>query len=102
MTLLNERLQHKANKGDYQQLMVVLFGSDQLDLLEYNRVVEGLNEISPTIFMAKMSKLFDIEILDRPEKPRKKHEITLFVNREWYRLTWKASILKEFKAQKII
>ena len=36
MALLNERLKNKADAGNYQQLMVVLFGSDQLDLLEYN------------------------------------------------------------------
>ncbi len=102
LALLNERLKHKPNKGNYKQLMVVLFGSDQLDLLEYNRVVEGLNETSPTIFMAKLSNLFNVEILNRPEKPRQKHQITLFINREWYRLTWKSKVLKEFKAKKII
>lgn len=102
MALLNERLKDKANAGNYQQLMVVLFGSDQLDLLEYNRVVEGLNETSPTIFMAKLANLFDIEILDKPEKPYQKHQITLLINREWYRLTWKNKVLKEYKTKKII
>ena len=102
MTLLNERLTNKANSGNYKQLMVVLFGSDQLDLLEYNRVVEGLNETSPTIFMAKLSNLFEIEILDRPEKPHQKHQISLFVNREWYRLTWKKKVLKEYKEKEVI
>lgn len=102
MALLNERLKGKADAGNYQKLMVVLFGSDQLDLLEYNRVVEGLNEITPTKFMAKLSRLFEIEPLDAARKPFKKHEITLFINREWYALTWKKAILKEFKAQKVI
>ena len=102
MALLNERLKDRADMGTYNQLMVVLFGSDQLDLLEYNRVVEGLNETSPTIFMAKLASLFEIEILDAPEKPHQKHQITLLINREWYRLTWKDRVLKEYKAKKII
>jgi len=102
MALLNERLKSKGESGNYQQLMVVLFGSDQLDLLEYNRVVEGLNETSPTTFMAKLSYLFDITPLDTPQKPVKKHQITLFINREWYMLTWKKAILKEFKAKNIL
>ncbi|MEM1122432.1 MAG: DUF1015 family protein, partial [Bacteroidota bacterium] len=102
MALLNERLKDKEKAGSYEQLMVVLFGSDQLDLLEYNRVVDGLNECTPTLFMAKLSQLFDIELLESAQKPFKKHQITLFINREWYRLTWKKSVLKEFKNQKII
>ncbi len=102
MALLNERLKNNETAGKYEQLMVVLFGSDQLDLLEYNRVVEGLNETSPTSFMAKLSRLFEIESLDQPTKPQKKHQITLFINREWYRLAWKKSVLKEFAAKKII
>ena len=102
MALLNERLKNKEVSGNYEHLMVVLFGSDQLDLLEFNRVVDGLNETTSTSFMAKISKLCEIELLDEPTKPQKKHQITLFINREWYRLTWKKSVLKEFTDQKII
>ncbi len=102
MTLLNQRLKNNLEYGDYNQLMVALFGSDQLDILEYNRVIEGLNECSPTVFIAKLSQVFDIRILKRPEKPVKKHEITLFINREWYKLTWKQSVLMEFAREKAI
>ena len=102
MVLLNERLKDRQDIGNYNQLMVVLFGSDQLDLLEYNRVVEGLNETSPTIFMAKLANFFEIEILDTPEKPHQKHQITLLINREWYRLTWKKKVLKEYKEKEAI
>ncbi|MEM1119526.1 MAG: DUF1015 family protein [Bacteroidota bacterium] len=102
MALLKERLKDKPDKGQYNQLLVALFGSDQLDLLEYNRVVEGLNEISPTAFMAKLSRLFEIDPLHGAQKPLQKHQITLFINREWYLLTWKKSVLKEYKAQRII
>ena len=102
MALLNERLKNKDTSENYEQLMVVLFGSDQLDLLEYNRVVEGLNETTLTTFMAKLSNFCNIQILDNPQKPLNKHQITMFINREWYSLTWKKKVLKEFKARKVI
>ena len=100
--LLNERLKNKANSGNYNQLMVVLFGSDQIEVLEYNRVVDGLNECSATVFMVKLAQLFTIKILEKAQKPTKKHQITLFINREWYLLTWKSKILKAYEYKKII
>jgi len=102
VSLLNERLKNRIDAGNYEQMMVVLFGSDQLELLEYNRVVEGLKDCTPTLFMAQLANLFDIEILEEGRKPAQKHQITLYINREWYLLSWKKSVLREYKSKKII
>ena len=71
------------------------FASDQLDILDYNRVVEGVKKIGSSKLMAHLSKIFDIEVLDNPRKPTEKHEIVLYLRKSWYALRWRSHVLKE-------
>ena len=67
-------LYKNKNKTDknYSDLLSVYFGFEQLSIYDYNRVVSILKEISPTVLMAKLSKYFNIELLDKPQKPTAK------------------------------
>ncbi|MEM1320945.1 MAG: DUF1015 family protein [Bacteroidota bacterium] len=100
--LMHERMKEKKDKRDYHMLLSAFFSADQLDIHDYNRVVEGLNDYSLTHFMARLSRLFDIEILDTAAKPKQKHELTMFVNREWFGLRWRPEILKTYQNQEIV
>ncbi len=100
--LLYERLQHKEKDKKYDQLLSAYFPVSELEVHDYNRIVEGLNECSLTTFMAKMSKIFDFEILEEGRKPTEKHEIVMYLNREWFALRWKKSVLKSYKQFKVV
>jgi uncharacterized protein (DUF1015 family) len=84
----------KKNEYHFDQLLSVFFDFDELIVLDYNRVVDAFEDISPVTFMAKLSGLFDIEILPSAAKPTSKHEITMCIGREWYLLKWKNEVLK--------
>lgn len=86
----------------YGKLLCAFFETTELEIFDFNRVIEGLNEVSPTYFMARMSQLFEIEPLDEPAKPSKKYEITLFINKEWYRLTWRKEVLDAYKDNPVV
>lgn len=94
---LHERLQQRITSQDYSQLLCAFFPSSDLEILDFNRVVDGLSEISITSFMARVSQVCNIKILKRPEKPTQKHDITMFINREWFKLSWKKKVLSAFK-----
>jgi uncharacterized protein (DUF1015 family) len=102
IALLHERLKGKGNGFDFSHLFCAFFSADQLDILDYNRVVDGLNEMSPTHFMVKMSKVFDLDVLEQPRKPRAKHEIVMYAQKQWYSLHWKESVLKKQDAERVI
>ena len=89
-------------QGDYHLLLCALFPSSDIDILDFNRVVYGLNGHSKTAFMAHIAQYFEIGFLDRPEKPGQKHEITMFFNREWYRLRWREHILLEYFDEAVV
>lgn len=80
---------------DFTYIFSAWFAADQLDILDYNRVVEGIKKIKPVNFMAQLSRIFDIECLEQPRKPVRKHEMVLFLQNSWFALTWKAWVLRE-------
>lgn len=94
VALLHERLKDKNQEFDFDSLFCAFFPADQLDILDYNRVVEGLKDISPTQFIVKMSKIFDLDVLSQPRKPFEKHELVMYAQKEWYSLRWKPAVLK--------
>ncbi|MFT4664564.1 MAG: hypothetical protein ACI8YQ_004680 [Polaribacter sp.] len=99
--LLYERTK-KKKKIFGEQLLSAYFPVTELEIHDYNRVVDALEDCSPTQFMAKLSKVFDITPLKEPAKPSQKHELTFCINKEWYRLTFRKAILKEYKKAKVL
>ncbi len=77
-------------------LLSAYFPTSQLDVHDFNRIVRYPDEITLTILMAKLSAKANIQILKKRRKPQKKHELTMYLNREWYSLSWKKSILEKY------
>jgi uncharacterized protein (DUF1015 family) len=88
--------------NDYKEFLCVLFPFEQLVIHDYNRIIDILNIISPTMFMARMSKLCDIKPLPKAAKPKQKFELTMYILGEWYLLAWKNSVIKKYAIQSVI
>lgn len=80
---------------DLSHLFSAWFASDQLDILDYNRVLEGVKKIGPARLMAQLSQLFNIEILEKQRKPQQKHELVMCLGKEWYALRWRDFVLQQ-------
>jgi len=78
-------------------LLAVLMPFDQLTINDFNRVIELGAGFRPAYFMAALSKYFKIEQLKSKEKPKKKFQLTLFLDDNWFRLKWKKKIIKTFQ-----
>ncbi len=78
---------------DFDHLFCAFFATDQLDILDYNRVAEIPKGMSAAQFMAHVSKVFDIEILESPRRPEDKHEIVMLLRHEWYSMHWRPELL---------
>ena len=88
-----KRSQNPNHKGDeeYNYFMAVCFPDNQLNIIDYNRVVKDLNGMTDGEFLEKISKNFDIE----PQgaeiyKPNKLHNFSLYLSGKWYSLTAKS------------
>ncbi|MFN4080384.1 MAG: DUF1015 family protein [Saprospiraceae bacterium] len=98
MARLNAQERDPSNDHN-GRLFSAYFASDQLDILDYNRVVEALTQITPTRFMADLSKYFDIQPLDAPRRPLQKHEMVMGIRKEWFSLRWRTELLAQLAGE---
>lgn len=83
-------------------LLAAYFAADQVEILDFNRIVDVFAEISPTLFMARLSKLMEIEEAGDAVKPRQHGELTMYIHREWYYLRWRPEVLAKYREQSVV
>lgn len=85
-----DRNPHHTGKEEYNFFMAVLFPDNQLQILDYNRVVKDLNGLSSGEFLDKLTDGFDIvEKGADIYKPSKLHEFSMYLEGKWYSLSAK-------------
>ncbi len=85
----NQNPKHSGNEA-YNFFMAVHFPDNQLQIIDYNRVVKDLNGLSDVDFLAEISKGFDVENMGHEIfKPSALHEFSLYLSGSWYKLTAK-------------
>ena len=90
----NERKQQNPNhtgKEEYNYFLAVCFPDNQLNIMDYNRVVKDLNGLTDEQFLDKVRENFDVE--DKGTeiyKPARLHNFSLYLGGKWYSLTAKA------------
>lgn len=71
---------------EFNSFLSVLFPDDQLMIMDYNRCVRDLNGMSKEEFLQRVQENFSIERLSGAEHPKKKGQITMYLEGEWYLL----------------
>ena len=94
---LKRRIEKPDYTGDeeFNYYLSVIFPSDQLKILDYNRVVRDLNGMSDEEFITKLSEKFDIKNVSGRAKPEKQYDFGMYLNKKWYMMTAKSSIITE-------
>lgn len=83
-----------SKNADY--FLTTLFPSNQLYIMDYNRVVKDLHGLTPATFIEAVAVKFDVEQLSKePFKPAALHEIGMYLNGSWYKLTAKPGTFTE-------
>ena len=79
--------------ADY--FLTTLFPSNQLHIMDYNRVVKDLNGHSPEAFIAALEKDFTVQLKEAAYKPTSLHSFGMYINNNWYALTAKEGTYTE-------
>ncbi|MDB5198890.1 MAG: hypothetical protein JWO92_853 [Chitinophagaceae bacterium] len=67
--------------------LTTLFPSNQLKIMEYNRVVKDLNGLTEKDFLQKIEEKFSIEKKNDAYLPNEHHSFGMYLDHNWYKLT---------------
>lgn len=87
-----KRRQNPNHKGDeeYNYFLAVCFPDNQLNIIDYNRVVKDLNGLTDEEFLSKLAENFIVEEKGTEiYKPAKLHNFSMYLGGKWYSLTAK-------------
>ena len=83
------RAANPAHTGDeaYNYFLAVIFPDNQVQILDYNRVVRDLNGLAPEALLERLRDAgFEVEPGTQPVRPGRRGEFGLYLERRWYRL----------------
>ena len=77
--------------AEFNYFLAVCFPDNQLNIIDYNRVVKDLNGLSEAAFLEALKADFEVEDQGTEiYKPKALHNFSLYVGGRWYSLTAKA------------
>jgi len=84
--------QHATENSKY--FLTTLFPSNQLYIMDYNRVIKDAGNKTEKEILEQLSTSFEIEKKDATYSPEAAHDFGLYINGQWYKLTAKQGTWK--------
>ena len=79
--------EQRAGQAAAQYFLVALFASNELRVLDYNRVVSDLAGLGPQELLTALTEVMDIEVWGtEPFRPTRRGELGMYLDGTWYQL----------------
>ena len=83
--LRSENPYHTGEEA-YNYFLAVHFPDDQLEIIDYNRLVKDLNGHDPESFLASLGNAFSVTKINGAQKPGRLHQLSMYLSGQWYSL----------------
>ena len=100
--ILSESKELGKEATKYKKFYTAYFPFKQLKICDFNRMVDISEIMSIPEFIVGLSKYFNISKLDGPSKPKRKHQVTTFIDGQWYKMKWKDKYIAQKKDKVIL
>lgn len=87
--------QGRTETEAHNYFLSVIFPDNQMQILDYNRVITDLNGLSATDFLQQLAQRFELEKTAGAYKPAKAAEFGMYLDKQWYRLTIKQEFIPQ-------
>ena len=75
-----------SGEESYNYFLSVIFPDNQMQIMDYNRVVRDLQGLSREAFLQRVAEAFDVLPEASAVKPERAHEFGMYLQNQWYRL----------------
>ncbi len=88
-------MRHKAGKGNgaHDYFLSVIFPDNQMQILDYNRVIVDLNNLSAAEYLEKIQQRFTVTESSDAVKPSRAATFGMYLDKKWYELVIKADYI---------
>ncbi len=87
---LREENPHHTGKEEYNYFLSVLFAADELEIMDYNRVIRSsVGLLAEEALTGILKKYTVVSRAKEPLQPQQKGQVVLFIGAEWYLLAEK-------------
>ena len=82
------RAAHPRHTGQepYNYFLAVIFPDNQMQIMDYNRVIKDLNGLTAEALLQKVADAFQVQPLSAPVRPGMAGEFGMYLSGRWYRL----------------
>lgn len=85
-----------SGKEEFNYFLSVLFPDNELEIMDYNRVLRDLNGLTEEQVLNRLSEVFGIEKVQQgPYRPEEKGRMGLYLGSEWYKLTVRPELVRK-------
>jgi len=85
-----------TGKEYFNRYMSIVFPSDQIRVLDFNRLFKTLNGQSPQDIIKGLKKNFKIKKLQTSKiedvKPKKRYNYSIYIGKQWYSMALKRDL----------
>lgn len=84
-----------TGEEEFNFFLAVAFPDDELEIMDYNRVVKDLNGMTTEEFFSRISESFEVKRVNIPCHPDERHTFGMYLDKKWYLLKAKPEIIDE-------
>lgn len=88
----------KFKNEDY--FLSFIMDERKMQILEFNRLVKTLNALSKEEFLNKLERIGALTKLNNPQKPTHEHQITFYLDSEWFAFNFDRALIPELDTVK--
>ncbi|MFM7662860.1 MAG: DUF1015 domain-containing protein [Bacteroidota bacterium] len=73
--------------------LAFIMDEQKMQIVEFNRLIKTLNNLSKEEFLLKLSEIGSLTKLDSADKPTIEHQLTIYIDSDWYTLNFDNSLI---------
>jgi uncharacterized protein (DUF1015 family) len=95
--LYEKRNENHQGDESYNWFLVVVFPDNQMQILDYNRIIKDANGLSKDELLKQVAKTFDVSESSgaNDAKPTESNQFGLYFDGRWYKLAAKQSLIEK-------